>query len=660
MIFWQLSAVVWGLRGIEMRKWIINLLAGLSALAVQAELTLSNLAVRQAPGTKTVEITYDVTDVGTGSVDVSLAVSNGTQAVSATSLTGDVGTDVTAGTGKMIVWDGGADWNGQVASLQYSLTADDGINAVVSCPVPQTGQTNSYRTGDDGNLKAGIAWPNPRFDDRVDTVVDNLTGLEWIKTPGQFGVTNWNGAVDFCDELNFSGDSDWRLPNLNELRSVFDYGSASPVATVFGLAEGTHYYWSSTTISSSTNNAWMLRSDSAGSTDTYKSNYKHVWPVRLSVTGTSAPVPKTGQTVEYRSGDDGSYEAGTSWPSPRFVDLGDTILDNLTGLEWVQEPEDSKMVWNDAVDFCNGSNFNDHSDWRLPNVKELEGLVHYGVGTNSPAHWLNSAETPFDAIREDGYWTGTSRTSYQPGGSAFLVSMAFEGIVGESKNNLYYVWPVRTWQSEDDADVVSSGTDTRDYTLTVISDYGSPVPVVGTNTYAWGTNLTLSAGSESNYLCLGWSGTGSVPASGTNDMIGSVVLTNNPVSTITWNWEAILEGFALWADELGLEGDPEELFIRDHNGDGIANGFEYAFGDNLSSNSPLLKIVVIDGQPLVETPARDPETFAYVDTMLWESEDMASWFLDTVQVNGAPTGLLWHRLAVPAPNAFFRLGAELK
>ena len=50
-----------------------------------------------------------------------------------------------------------------------------------------------------------------------------------------------------------------------------------------------------------------------------------------------APVPKTGQTVMYRSQDDGDLQKGVAIPSPRFVDNGDeTVTDNLTGLVWLK------------------------------------------------------------------------------------------------------------------------------------------------------------------------------------------------------------------------------------------------------------------------------------------------------------------------------------
>jgi len=58
--------------------------------------------------------------------------------------------------------------------------------------VPRTGQTLCYDvkgkvipcegTGQDGEYRAGTAWPTPRFNDNYDgTVTDRLTGLVWVK-----------------------------------------------------------------------------------------------------------------------------------------------------------------------------------------------------------------------------------------------------------------------------------------------------------------------------------------------------------------------------------------------------------------------------------------------------------------------------------------------
>ena len=110
-----------------MKKWMMGLLMGLVAMAAQAE--VSNLVVAQRAGSKWVDISYDVSSTETNAVTVSLSVSNGTSAVSAPSVTGDVGAGVATGTGKAMVWDGGADADGLLlenVTVSVSAVAEGG------------------------------------------------------------------------------------------------------------------------------------------------------------------------------------------------------------------------------------------------------------------------------------------------------------------------------------------------------------------------------------------------------------------------------------------------------------------------------------------------------------------------------------------------------
>ena len=81
-----------------------------------------------------------------------------------------------------------------------------------------------------------MAWPTPRFTDNNNgTVTDNLTGLIWTKNANGF-LKYWADALSLANSLK-SGDAgltdgskagDWRLPNLQELESLIDYGSNDP------------------------------------------------------------------------------------------------------------------------------------------------------------------------------------------------------------------------------------------------------------------------------------------------------------------------------------------------------------------------------------------------------------------------------------------------
>jgi len=108
-----------------MKKWILAGSLVVFAWCVLAEVTISNLVVAQRPGTKLMDITYDVSSTTTDKVWISLTVSNGAAAVDAINLTGDIGWPVATGTNKSIVWNGGTDWNGNSATLTYALKADE-------------------------------------------------------------------------------------------------------------------------------------------------------------------------------------------------------------------------------------------------------------------------------------------------------------------------------------------------------------------------------------------------------------------------------------------------------------------------------------------------------------------------------------------------------
>jgi hypothetical protein len=51
-----------------------------------------------------------------------------------------------------------------------------------------------------------------------------------------------------------------------------------------------------------------------------------------------------------------------------------TVTDNRTGLTW-QQGEPGLMSWGSALSYCVGLSLGGNSDWRLPNIRELESLT---------------------------------------------------------------------------------------------------------------------------------------------------------------------------------------------------------------------------------------------------------------------------------------------
>lgn len=88
------------------------------------------------------------------------------------------------------------------------------------------------------------------------TVEDKATGLIWQKVT-DYSTRIWKDALKYCQDLEFAGKDDWRLPNVNELHSLATYEKNPELQTVFPNL-GDDFYWSSTTNANILGNAWIV------------------------------------------------------------------------------------------------------------------------------------------------------------------------------------------------------------------------------------------------------------------------------------------------------------------------------------------------------------------------------------------------------------------
>lgn len=155
-------------------------------------------------------------------------------------------------------------------------------------------------------------------------------------------------------------------------------------------------------------------------------------------------LPKSGQVTVYQSGDDGTYQKGYPKTGVRFTDNGDgTITDNATGLMWAKDGNGAgcnngnTRTWSQAITFAEGLTFAGHTDWRLPNAKELISIVDYSrVG---PA-----IDPVFTNTQSNSYWSGT--TYADSTGVAWEVYFGDGYVYYSGKDTTYYVRAVRAGQ----------------------------------------------------------------------------------------------------------------------------------------------------------------------------------------------------------------------
>ena len=297
-----------------------------------------------------------------------------------------------------------------------------------------SGQSTSYN-GDGAvvsGLKSGDAFygqdahylkgKTMSFKDNGDkTVTDLNTGLMWQQVPSSSGYT-WQKAVDYCNSLELGGYTDWRMPSCKELYSISNFATGWPYlnTTHFTLANGVtkdEQYWSS--------NYYVGVTVEGGSKAAMGVNHVtgHIKAYAAESMG-----PVGGKKVRAVRGD--------NYGVNEFVNNGNsTITDKSTGLMWAQRDDGVKFDWEHALAYAENSTLAGYTDWRLPNVKELQGIVDYSYSPSAtdamkvgPA--INKMFSCTAITNEAGtsdygyYWTSTSAsfTTGQPYYYAWYVS----------------------------------------------------------------------------------------------------------------------------------------------------------------------------------------------------------------------------------------------
>jgi len=220
--------------------------------------------------------------------------------------------------------------------------------------LPDTGEVNSYTStfGEDNDYTI-----HPPFFivNGNGTVTDTITNLMWQQTDG--GEMSIESAQLYCDSLNLAGYSDWRLPNAHEAFSILNHQYSNPALdiTVFPktLAE---YWWTSDKQVNDVSKIWATNSGGGIG--------NHPKSETISAGGIkrfhARAVRDIGNVVFINS---------------QFTDNGNgVIIDNFTGLTWQKTLSVDTLTWEQALVYADTLTSAGISDWRLPNIKELQSI----------------------------------------------------------------------------------------------------------------------------------------------------------------------------------------------------------------------------------------------------------------------------------------------
>ncbi|OFX19127.1 MAG: hypothetical protein A2041_15255, partial [Bacteroidetes bacterium GWA2_31_9b] len=229
----------------------------------------------------------------------------------------------------------------------------------------------------------------PSYTDNGDgTITDNVTGLMWQKDMGS--KISFAEAAGTASALRLGGYSDWRVPTIKELYSLILFsGQVSGETAIKNFINETYFIQplGNTSIGEREIDAQTWSSTQyLGRT---MNNDETVFGVNF-VDGRIKGYPKykpgssTANIMYFRM-----VRGNTSYGINDFVDNNDeTVTDNATGLMWQKADDGTSRDWQGALEYAENLTLVGYTDWRLPNIKELQSIVDYSrcpSVTNSPA-----------------------------------------------------------------------------------------------------------------------------------------------------------------------------------------------------------------------------------------------------------------------------------
>ena len=348
-------------------------------------------------------------------------------------------------------------WAVSLAGL-WILLVTASAQTTPSYVVVDTGQDLCY----DDSIEVTAPWPGQAFhgqdaqctrnspsytlnDDGV-AVYDNNTGLTWQRSAD----TDGDGSIDAGDKLtwaqaqsypaalnarSFGGQTDWRLPTIKELYSLIEFRGIDPSGyngtdtsvlvpyidtDVFEFAYG------------DTNAGERIIDAQYASSTLYTGNGGD--DLLFGVNFADGRIKGYGLTL---FGSDKTFfviccRGNSDYGVNSFVENGDgTITDGATGLMWQEADSVYPMTWEEALAYAENLELGGHSDWRLPDAKELQSIVDY---TRSPDTTGSAAIDPLFGCtvitNEAGatdypfYWSSTTHANWTatPGSAAAYVA----------------------------------------------------------------------------------------------------------------------------------------------------------------------------------------------------------------------------------------------
>ena len=219
---------------------------------------------------------------------------------------------------------------------------------------------------------------------------DKQTQLVW--GPDKNNIKSLKEALDFCENLDYAGYYDWRVPNKNELATLLAYPTSS-ASDVFSLMPGI----SSAVYITSTSSYRNIGENSADI---------QPWVVNMRDGTVKIAEINSGTSSDFTVRCVRSKIIGAKKNIPECHGNYGYTPCNLNSHVWssrVMFADDPsvKISWENIAQKCLDLNFNGSDKWRIPELYELEMLVNEGHSGESVLYDYGNLVSG-EAVSQDG------------------------------------------------------------------------------------------------------------------------------------------------------------------------------------------------------------------------------------------------------------------
>jgi hypothetical protein len=281
--------------------------------------------------------------------------------------------------------------------------------------LPDTGQQNSYTLtfGEDADFNI-----NPPFFilNSTKVLTDTVTGLMWQRADA--GEMTFDKAMLYADTSTFATYTDWRLPNAMDAFSILNFQSQNPALDLnYFIKTDAEYWWTSDLQTNDQSKVWVTNAGGGignhAKSETISAGGVKKMHLRLVRTNKSKEI----NSVRY------------------FKSADALVYDSLTNLIWQKTPYSDTITWEQALHYADTLTQAGYSDWRLPNIKELQSLQDNSV--INPALNTNF----FNVFGRKKFWSTTTLSNKS--NSAWFFDTQFGITTYQVKTTRLNTWVVR-------------------------------------------------------------------------------------------------------------------------------------------------------------------------------------------------------------------------